>query len=50
MEEMIAVLKRIGIQDSECARIREYYRDDIDGLAEYVLYMRAMFDDTHEYV
>lgn len=50
MDEMMAVLKRIGIPDSECARIREYYRNDLDGLAEYVLYMRALFDDRHEYM
>ena len=50
MNEMIAVLKRLGIDENECNRIREQYRDDLDGLAVYVLYMRAMFDDQHEYV
>lgn len=50
MEEMIGTLKRIGLPDDEIKRIREQYRDDIDGLAAYVLYMRAMFDDKHEYV
>ena len=50
MEEMIGTLKRIGLPDDEIKRIREQYRDDIDGLAAYVLFMRAMFDDKHEYV
>ena len=50
MDEMMAYLKRIGLPDDERKRIREYYRDDLDGLAAYVLYMRALFDDQHEYV
>lgn len=49
MEEMIGTLKRIGLPDDEVKRIREQYRDDIDGLAAYVLYMRAMFDDKNQY-
>ena len=47
---MIDTLKRIGVPDSECNRLREQYRDDLDGLAMYVLYMRAILDDRHEYV
>ena len=50
MEDMIAELKQIGLPDDECARVREQYRDDLEGLAMYVLYMRAMFGDRHEYV
>lgn len=50
MEEMMYFLKRIGMPDEECKRIREQYRDDLDGLSMYVLYMRAMFDDKREYV
>ena len=50
VDEMIATLKRIGVPDSECNRLREQYRDDLDGLAMYVLYMRAILDDRHEYV
>lgn len=50
MEEMIATLKQIGIPDDECSDIRERYRDDEEGLAMYVLCVRAMFDDRHEYV
>lgn len=50
VEEMIATLKRIGVPADECDRVREYYANDLDGLAEYVLYMRAIFDDRHEYV
>ena len=50
MDEMIAVLRRIGFTESDCNLVREHYRNDLDGLAEYVLFMRAMFDDSHEYV
>ena len=50
MNDMIEALKRIGLPDEECERVRRYYADDLDGLAMYVLYMRAMFDDRHEYV
>ena len=50
VDEMIDTLKRIGVPDSECNRLREQYRDDLDGLAMYVLYMRAILDDRHEYV
>lgn len=50
MEEMIAVLKRIGMPDEECNRVREQYRDDLEGLTMYVLYLRAILDDCHEYV
>lgn len=49
MDDMILTLKHIGLPDEECNRLREYYRDDLDGLAMYVLYMRAMFDDFREY-
>ena len=50
MDDMIATLKRIGLPEDECNRIRECYRDDLDGLAMYVLYMRAILDDQHEYI
>ena len=50
VEEMIAELARIGMPDRECRRIRAEYRDDLEGLAMYVLYMRAILDDRHEYV
>ena len=49
MDEMIGTLQRIGLPDDEVKRIREQYRDDLDGLAAYVLYMRAMFDDLNQY-
>lgn len=49
MDDMILTLKQIGLPDDECNRLREYYRDDLDGLAMYVLYMRAMFDDFRDY-
>jgi len=50
MEEMIATLRRIGMPEEECMRIREQYRDDLEGLTMYVLYMRTILDDCHEYV
>lgn len=50
MEEMITILCRIGLSADEVARIKEQYLDDLDGLKRYVMYMRAMFDDRHEYL
>lgn len=50
MEEMIKTLRRIGLPDKEIERIKTYYRNDLDGLRSYVLYMRALFDDYHEYM
>lgn len=43
-------LKKLGVPAEERRRIRAYYRDDTDGLRAYVLYMRAILDDGHEYV
>ena len=50
MKELLKELKRLGIPADERRRIRAYYRDDPIGLREYVLYMRAILDDRHEYV
>ena len=50
MEEMIKTLRRIGLPSEEIERIKGYYRNDHDGLKSYVLYMRALFDDCHEYL
>ena len=50
MEEMIKTLRRIGLPSEEIERIKAYYRNDLDGLKHYVLYMRALFDDCHEYI
>lgn len=50
MEELIQTLIEIGLPSEERERIREYYRDDELGLRHYVRYMRALFDDRHEYV
>lgn len=49
MEEMICALKKIGLSEAECNQIREKYRDDSSGLALFVLFMRAMFDDVGQY-
>ena len=50
MEKMIQTLKDIGLPDDELERIRAYYQNDPDGLRHYVTFMRALFDDRHEYV
>lgn len=50
MDKMIATLEQIGVPLAECRRIRKAYRNDPDGLAMYVLYMRAVLDDRREYV
>ena len=50
MEQMIETLQRIGLPAAEIERVKRYYGNDIDGLSNYVLYMRAMFDDRHEYL
>ena len=50
MKELMETLKIIGIPARERKYIRAYYRDDPEGLREYVLYMRAMLDDRNEYI
>lgn len=50
MEKLLKTLLDIGMPDAEVQRIREYYKYDEAGLRDYVLYIRAMFDDRHEYV
>jgi hypothetical protein len=50
MEELLKRLEEIGLPAAEIERVKRYYANDIDGLSEYVLYMKAMFDDRHEYV
>ena len=50
MEQMIEILKSIGLPADEITRVSAYYGSDIDGMKQYVLYMKAMFDDRHEYI
>ena len=50
MENMIEMLRNIGLPDSEIQRVVEYYRDDFDGFRQYYLYIRMMFDDRNEYI
>ena len=50
MDDLIEMLVKIGLPAAEIERVKRYYANDIDGLSEYVLYMKAMFDDRHEYV
>lgn len=50
MEQMIEILKSIGLPADEITRVTAYYGSDIDGMKQYVLYMKAMFDDRHEYI
>ena len=50
MDQIIETLVKIGLPASEIERVKRYYGNDMDGLRNYVLYMRAMFDDRHEYL
>ena len=50
MDKLLQTLKEIGLPAVEVERVRTYYGDDLDGLQHYVLYMRAMLDDRHEYL
>jgi hypothetical protein len=50
MNELIKTLQQIGLPAAEIERVKRYYGNDIDGMRQYVLYMRAMFDDRHEYM
>lgn len=50
MEQIIQTLSCIGMPVTEIERVLAYYGEDMDGLQHYVLYMRAMLDDRHEYV
>lgn len=50
MEEMLKTLRLIGLPDEEIDRIKDYYKNDLEGLRSYTLFMRAMLDDRHEYV
>ena len=50
MEEMMKTLETIGFPADELNRIRAYYAGDPEGLSHYVRYVRAMFDDRHEYL
>ena len=49
VDDMMMTLERIGVPENERKRIKEYYGDDLDGMSEYVLYMRAMLDDFDQY-
>jgi len=50
MEKILQTLQEIGLPAEECERVQNYYRNDPDGLHSYVLYMRAILDDRHEYM
>ena len=50
MEQIIQTLSCIGMPVTEIERVLAYYGEDMDGLQHYVLYMRAMLDDRHEYL
>ena len=49
MKELMNEHTRLGLPRSERKRIRANYRGNPSGLREYVLYMRAILDDRHEY-
>ena len=50
MEELLNALKEIGLPSGEVQRVGDFYRDDEPGPKDYVLYMRAILDDRHEYL
>lgn len=50
MNELLQTLEKIGLPADEVQRVAECYRDDEDGLTRYVLYIKALFDDRHEYI
>jgi len=50
MDELLKTLKEIGVPTKEIQRVSECYQGDEPGLKDYVLYMRAMLDDRHEYL
>ena len=50
MKELMRILKALGIPAEERKEIQAAYRDDPIGLRDYVLYMRAVLDDRHEYL
>lgn len=50
MEEILQTLRSMGIPEAEIEVIRESYRNDVAGLRQYMLYLRAAFDDRCEYV
>lgn len=50
MDELIKKLNALGLPAGERKRVLAYYQGDPEGLRAYVLYMRAMLDDRHEYV
>jgi hypothetical protein len=50
MEELLNTLMQIGVPANEIQRVSDCYRGDVPGLKDYVLYMRAMLDDRHEYL
>lgn len=50
MEQLLTTLTEIGIPADEVQRVRRHYRGNVPGLRQYVLYMKAMLDDRHEYL
>jgi hypothetical protein len=50
MDDLIEMLVKIGLPAAEIERVKRYYGNDFDGLSAYVLYMKAMYDDRHEYL
>lgn len=50
MDEMMKRLEKIGFSPEICEQIRRRYDGDEEGLAKYVLFCIALFDDRHEYM
>lgn len=50
MEKLIELLETLGYTADETQQICAAYIRDPDGVMEYFLYLRAIFDDRHEYL
>lgn len=44
------ILESIGASASEIEQICSHYKTDQSGMCDYYLYLRAAYDDRHEYV
>ena len=45
MNKMIETLQKLGFPDDEVKRIAEYYKNDMEGFMQYILYVKVLCDD-----
>ena len=50
MKELIDTLKKLGYTSEQIRTLRAKYMDDPEGFRVYVLYTKAVFDDSHEWI